>query len=61
LLEREAIFMFTGIIQTQATVVSRTHTQGVLRLVVSVNEQYVKHLDLGASIAIYKWLLLNGS
>ncbi|GAA70265.1 riboflavin synthase [Pseudoalteromonas sp. BSi20439] len=44
--------MFTGIIQTQATVVSRTHTQGVLRLVVSVNEQYVKHLDLGASIAI---------
>ena len=52
MLEREAIFMFTGIIQTQATVVSRTHTQGVLRLVVSVNEQYVKHLDLGASIAI---------
>lgn len=52
MLEREAIFMFTGIIQTQATVVSKTHTQGVLRLVVSVNEQYVKHLDLGASIAI---------
>lgn len=52
MLEREAIFMFTGIIQTQAIVVSRTHTQGVLRLVVSVNEQYVKHLDLGASIAI---------
>lgn len=44
--------MFTGIIQTQATVVSKTHAQGVLRLVVSVNEQYVKHLDLGASIAI---------
>ena len=52
MLEIEAIFMFTGIIQTQATVVSKTHAQGVLRLVVSVNEQYVKHLDLGASIAI---------
>ncbi|TMO80214.1 riboflavin synthase [Pseudoalteromonas sp. S3776] len=44
--------MFTGIVQTQATVVSTTHTEGVLRLVVSVGDEYVKHLDLGASIAI---------
>lgn len=45
-------FMFTGIVQTQATVVSSTHSDGVLRLVVSVSDEYVKHLDLGASIAI---------
>ena len=44
--------MFTGIAQTQATVVSKTHNEGVLRLVVSVSDDYVKHLDLGASIAI---------
>lgn len=44
--------MFTGIVQTQATVVSKVHHEGVLRLVISVNEEYVKHLDLGASIAI---------
>ena len=44
--------MFTGIVQTQATVVSKTQTDGVLRLVVSVSDEYVKHLDLGASIAI---------
>lgn len=50
--KRGCIFMFTGIIQTKATVVSNTLSNGVLRLVISVNEQYVKHLDLGASIAI---------
>jgi len=44
--------MFTGIVQAQATVVSKTHNEGVLRLVVSVSDDYVKHLDLGASIAI---------
>ena len=44
--------MFTGIVQTQATVVSKTQADGVLRLVVSVSDEYVKHLDLGASIAI---------
>ena len=44
--------MFTGIVQTQATVVSKNHNEGVLRLVVSVSDDYVKHLDLGASIAI---------
>lgn len=44
--------MFTGIVQTQATVVSKVYNEGVLRLVVSVCEEYVQHLDLGASIAI---------
>jgi riboflavin synthase len=44
--------MFTGIVQTQATVVSKSQTEGVLRLVISVSDEYVKHLDLGASIAI---------
>ena len=44
--------MFTGIVQTQATVVSKVLSEGVIRLVVSVGDEYVKHLDLGASIAI---------
>lgn len=44
--------MFTGIVQTQATVVSKVLNEGVIRLVVSVGDEYVKHLDLGASIAI---------
>ncbi|MEG3756729.1 riboflavin synthase subunit alpha [Pseudoalteromonas carrageenovora] len=44
--------MFTGIVQTQATVVSKVFNEGVIRLVVSVGDEYVKHLDLGASIAI---------
>jgi riboflavin synthase len=44
--------MFTGIIQTQANVVSKNHEGGVLRLVVAVAKQYVEQLNLGASIAI---------
>jgi len=44
--------MFTGIVQTQATVVSKVLNEGVIRLVVSVGDEYIKHLDLGASIAI---------
>lgn len=44
--------MFTGIIQTQASVVSKNHSEGVLRLVIAVAKQYVERLNLGASIAI---------
>ncbi|SFD00981.1 riboflavin synthase subunit alpha [Pseudoalteromonas denitrificans] len=44
--------MFTGIVQTQATVISVSELQGIKRLVLSVPGQYLQHLDLGASIAI---------
>ncbi|CCQ11952.1 Riboflavin synthase eubacterial/eukaryotic [Pseudoalteromonas luteoviolacea B = ATCC 29581] len=44
--------MFTGIIQTQATVISANKSEGVLRLILSVERGYLGHLDLGASIAI---------
>ncbi|WP_404339969.1 riboflavin synthase subunit alpha [Pseudoalteromonas mariniglutinosa] len=44
--------MFTGIIQTQARVVSAQLMQGVLRLKISVAKEFVQHLELGASIAI---------
>lgn len=50
--KKRSHFMFTGIIQTQAEVVAKAHKQGVLRLVICVNKQYVQHLELGASIAI---------
>lgn len=45
-------FMFTGIVQTQALVVSNNHEHGVLRLVLSVPVQFIDKLELGASIAI---------
>lgn len=44
--------MFTGIIQTKASVISTNLTEGVLKLVLSVGSDYLQHLDLGASIAI---------
>ncbi|WP_105168368.1 riboflavin synthase subunit alpha [Pseudoalteromonas sp. T1lg23B] len=44
--------MFTGIVQTQATVISTAHKEGVLRLGISVGIEYLTHLDIGASIAI---------
>ncbi|MBQ4852599.1 riboflavin synthase subunit alpha [Pseudoalteromonas sp. MMG012] len=44
--------MFTGIVQTQATVISCNKSGGVLRLVLSVSSNYLNHLDIGASIAI---------
>ncbi|TMO96882.1 riboflavin synthase, partial [Pseudoalteromonas sp. S3178] len=44
--------MFTGIVQTQATVISCNKSEGVLRLVLSVASSYLQHLDIGASIAI---------
>ncbi len=44
--------MFTGIIQTKASVISTNLNGGVLRLVLSVGSEYLQRLDLGASIAI---------
>lgn len=44
--------MFTGIVQTQATVISTNQQQGVMRLVLAVAKQYVAKLELGASVAI---------
>ncbi|MFY8273373.1 riboflavin synthase subunit alpha [Pseudoalteromonas sp. SSDWG2] len=44
--------MFTGIVQCQAHVVAVKMSEGVQRLVISVNKEYLNHLDLGASIAI---------
>ena len=44
--------MFTGIIQTKASVISTNLNGGVLRLVLSVGSEYLQHLNLGASIAI---------
>lgn len=44
--------MFTGIVQTQATVISTNQQQGVMRLVLAVAKQYVTKLELGASVAI---------
>ncbi len=44
--------MFTGIVQCQAHVVAMKMVEGVKRLVISVNKDYLQHLDLGASIAI---------
>ncbi len=44
--------MFTGIVQTKATVLTTEQQQGVLRLVLSVGLQYIDNLEIGASIAI---------
>jgi len=44
--------MFTGIVQTQATVISVSEVEGIKRLVLSVPGQYLQRLDLGASISI---------
>ncbi|MFC3031414.1 riboflavin synthase subunit alpha [Pseudoalteromonas fenneropenaei] len=44
--------MFTGIVQTQATVISLHNNDGVLRLVLSVEKGYLARLDIGASIAV---------
>ncbi len=44
--------MFTGIVQTQATVVSAVLREGVMRLVLSVDSRYLEKLTHGASIAI---------
>ena len=44
--------MFTGIVQTKASVVAITQSEGVKRLVLSVSGQYLRQLDIGASIAV---------
>ncbi|MEJ6475315.1 riboflavin synthase subunit alpha [Pseudoalteromonas piscicida] len=44
--------MFTGIVQTKATVVSAKQVDNILRLVISVGSEYLDKLTLGASIAI---------
>ena len=44
--------MFTGIVQTKASVVSVSIEKGVMRLVLSTPNAYLNHLDIGASIAI---------
>lgn len=44
--------MFTGIVQTKATVVAVKDEAGTRRLVISVPDHYLNHLDIGASIAI---------
>ncbi|MFY8328324.1 riboflavin synthase subunit alpha [Pseudoalteromonas sp. ZZD1] len=44
--------MFTGIVQTKATVLSTEQREGVLRLTLSVGIQYIDKLEIGASIAI---------
>ena len=44
--------MFTGIVQTKATVLSTEQREDVLRLTLSVGLQYVEKLEIGASIAI---------
>lgn len=44
--------MFTGIVQTQAKVVENNHNEGVLRLVLEVEQVHAENLNLGASIAI---------
>ncbi|CAM3704615.1 MULTISPECIES: riboflavin synthase [Pseudoalteromonas] len=44
--------MFTGIVQTQATVIANSYQHSVMRLVLAVSPQYVTKLALGASIAI---------
>ncbi|WP_105254063.1 riboflavin synthase subunit alpha [Pseudoalteromonas sp. T1lg75] len=44
--------MFTGIVQCQAQVQSKTLTNGVQRLVLGVSPKYLQNLELGASIAV---------
>lgn len=44
--------MFTGIVQTQATVISNNYQHSVMRLVLAVAPQYIAKVELGASIAI---------
>ncbi|TMP30279.1 riboflavin synthase [Pseudoalteromonas rubra] len=44
--------MFTGIVQTQATVVSAVLREGIMKLVLSVDSRYLEKLTHGASIAI---------
>ncbi|WP_105216114.1 riboflavin synthase subunit alpha [Pseudoalteromonas sp. T1lg22] len=44
--------MFTGIVQCQAQVQSKTLTNGVQRLVLAVPSKYLQNLELGASIAV---------
>jgi len=44
--------MFTGIVQTQATVISVSEIEGIKKLVLSLPGQYLQRLDLGASISI---------
>lgn len=44
--------MFTGIVQTKATVISFIETNGIYRLVLSMAKDYLEKLSLGASIAV---------
>jgi len=44
--------MFTGIVQTQAKVISNNFQHSVMRLVLAVAPNYIAKLELGASIAI---------
>lgn len=44
--------MFTGIVQTKASVVSVSKSGEIMRLVLSTPNAYLNHLDIGASISI---------
>jgi riboflavin synthase len=44
--------MFTGIVQTIASVVSASIDKGVMRVVTSLPNDYLQNLEIGASIAI---------
>lgn len=44
--------MFTGIVQSKASVLSTEQREGVLRLTLSIDLQYIEKLEIGASIAI---------
>ena len=44
--------MFTGIVQTQAKVLSAIYDNHALKLTITVNSAYIENLQIGASIAI---------
>lgn len=44
--------MFTGIVQSQADVYSVNNENNLTRLIVKIEESFVEHLSLGASIAV---------
>lgn len=44
--------MFSGIVQTQATVAERIDNNGVCRLVIGVESKFLAAVEIGASIAI---------
>ena len=44
--------MFTGIVQSQAEVISKITKNNLCKLVVLVEKRFINHLEIGASIAI---------